>query len=182
VLIARLSAPQLLARHRIPRLDLMTGPPLPISIRTSRPRRAVSPEVRLRSPFTDTNRISHAAIAPLSPQILPKPSPFWPFGAARNPQIRIENAAAFRTRLRSSSVNPNSLGDQQHGSPQALIASGVPMNAYDVNAYDILDLAAIGESLNSQNERPRTTLNVNGFVEGPSIGLLKRKMKSPSTK
>src|SRR5262249_43132366 len=47
------------------------------------------------------------------------------------------------TRLRSSSVNPNSLGDQQHGSPQPFLASGVPINAYDlvpINAYDLTSL------------------------------------------
>jgi hypothetical protein len=29
------------------------------------------------------------------------------------------------------SVYPNSLDDQQHGSPQPFLASGVPINAYD---------------------------------------------------
>src|SRR5262249_43134234 len=74
-----------------------------------------------------------SAIAPLSPRILTKPSQFRPSDPARIPQNHIQNAAAFPTRLRSSSVNPNSLGDQQHGSPQPFLASGVPINAYDIS-------------------------------------------------
>jgi hypothetical protein len=41
---------------------------------------------------------------------------------------------------------------------------------------------AMCDCLDFQNERPRTMLNMNGFVAGPLTGLLKRKIKSPSTK
>jgi hypothetical protein len=33
------------------------------------------------------------------------------------------------------SVHPNSLGDQLHGAPQPFLASGVPINAYDLRHY-----------------------------------------------
>jgi hypothetical protein len=83
---------------------LMTGRALAISIPTTRRRRAVPPEVCLRSPFTDAHRLSpfrHRSI------LSPNPSPtvsIPPSGSARNPQTHIQNTAAFRTRLRSSSV------------------------------------------------------------------------------
>jgi hypothetical protein len=49
----------------------MTGRVLAISILTARRRRAVPPEVSLRSPFTDTNRPSHFRDRPI---LSPNPS------------------------------------------------------------------------------------------------------------
>jgi hypothetical protein len=108
----------------------MTGSALAISIPTARRRRAVPPELYLSSPFTNTNRLSHFCHRPI---LSPNPSQTISIPAVRprpkssNPHSKhssIPDTASFK-RYRYS------LGDQQHGSPQPFLASGVPINAYD---------------------------------------------------
>jgi len=80
----------------------MTGPALPISIPIAHARRAVSPEVCLRSPFTDTNRLSHFRQRPI---LSPNPSQTVSIPAVRprpkssNPHSKhssISNTAPFK--------------------------------------------------------------------------------------
>jgi hypothetical protein len=110
---------------------LMTGCALAISIPTAGRRRTVPPEVCLRSPLTDTNRFSHFRHRPIlsfhPSQTVSIPA-VQPRQKSSNPHSKhssISDAAPFKR-------YPNSLGDQQHGSLQPFLASGAPINAYDL--------------------------------------------------
>jgi hypothetical protein len=74
-----------------------------------------------------------------------------------NPQVNKIQSHSFKR-------YPNSLGDQRHGSPQHCLASGVPINAYDltlmtsVNAYDFYDFSANAfRRIGTVTERAKTT-------------------------
>jgi hypothetical protein len=80
----------------------MTGSALAISNPTVRRRRAVPPEVCLRSPFTDTNRLSHfrhrSILSPNPSQTLSIPA-VQPRPKSSNPHSKhnsIPNTAPFK--------------------------------------------------------------------------------------
>jgi hypothetical protein len=137
---------------------LMTGCALAISIPTARRPRAVPPEVCLRSPFTHTYRLSHFRHRPL---LSPNPSPTVSRRAVR-PHPKSSNSHSKHSGIPDTAPfkrYPNSLGDQQHRSPQPFFASGVPINAYDViNAYALCQPQKgrrLGSAISAVTERYR---------------------------